>query len=902
MTTCCARTDDRKDLEDDDRALAHALGRGSADGFTLPGAKRHYSPDLGLCPAHLDIDIAIDVEAKTATAKVTTTLVARRAGVRRVVFDAVELADVEVTDPDGGALEWAYDGEKLEVTWSSAPDVGQKRHVEVRYRVVDPVTGMLFSWPDDAYPDRPKLAVTDHETERARYWLPCIDHPEVRTTLAFHIRTSEAFTALANGEQEGEEVHGDGTKTVHWALSETCPSYLVCIAVGELVRADLGRHEGKEVAFFAPRGTETQDLVRNFGVTTEMLDWMVGKLGVPFPYPKYFQFAAPGVGGAMENVSLVSWDGFFLFDAGAHEEKGFLLDLVNVHEMAHSYFGDLLTCRDFSEVWLKESWATYIESVWVEDRYGADELQAQLHSEENEYRDEADGSYQRPIVTRTMDSSWSMFDRHLYPGGALRLHMLRRRLGDRAFWAAVRDYLSTYAGRAVETSDFRRKLESHSGESLTRFFDQWLYAPGYPKLKVSYAYDAELGEVTLTIEQTQVDQKRGVGLFDVPLTVAVETRSGGFVRYRRDIKERKEQMVLSLSERPLQVVIDPDFDVTFRLDFDPGQTMLERSLRNAPTLRGRIWAARSLAKSGKKQAMAALATALRKEESWAVRAEIARSLGGADHPAALPALIDAWGHEKSPRVRPVIAEAIGSYRDERAASALVAALRGTGIGEFARAALVEALGRQRGDQHVDMLVEALSHRGHWGLVRRAATSALGSTRSARAVERLLERCAYGVDEPQVRAATVRALGAAGRWQERPLRERVIERVSDLARDRDLAVRLAVPAALASLRADRAGVVERLVARVPAQDVPKLRRAQASMRREAGEGTDVAKLSERIDELVEERRRIVDRLDKLEGKKAPAKGHTDRSKRPKKKPAAVKAKAKGKTRAGKKPSR
>ena len=111
--------------------------------------------------------------------------------------------------------------------------------------------------------------------------------------------------------------------------------------------------------------------------------------------------------------------------------------------------------------------------------------------------------YHRPIVTNIYDSSWDLFDRHLYPGGARRIHMLRKMLGDETFWPAVRDYFETFSGKTVETVDFQRMLEKHSGLNLKQFFDQWIYSPGYPQLKVKFNYNKQENLASVKIVQKQ---------------------------------------------------------------------------------------------------------------------------------------------------------------------------------------------------------------------------------------------------------------------------------------------------------------------------------------------------------------------------------------------------------------
>ncbi|MBC7171924.1 MAG: M1 family metallopeptidase, partial [Polyangiaceae bacterium] len=424
---------------------------------------------------HLDVAVRVDVAGKTLEVELVTRVQARIAGTRSLGLDAVDLRDLEVELDDG---EHAYDGRVLTLSWAKPFVAGEEREAKLRYRVVDPITGVFFSSPNDARPGAPTFAVTDHETERARYWLASLDHPSARPTLDIRITADARLTVLANGAERSREDHEDGTRTTRFAQTEGCPSYLVCFAVGDFARWDGGEHRGIPIAAFAPRPFTSEQVERTWGRTAEMLAFFEERLGVPYPFAKYFQFAAEGIGGAMENISLVSWDDRFVLDETLETEERHLIDIVNVHEMAHSWFGDRVVCRDFAHSWLKEGWATYMESCWLEAKEGADAMAFDLMSHADAYFAEVDQRYRRPIVTRRYSSSFDLFDGHLYPGAALRIHMLRLELGDEVFWSAVRHYLEQHAGATVETDDFRRAIEARSGKSLTQFFDQWFHRPG----------------------------------------------------------------------------------------------------------------------------------------------------------------------------------------------------------------------------------------------------------------------------------------------------------------------------------------------------------------------------------------------------------------------------------------
>ncbi|MEE2829922.1 MAG: M1 family aminopeptidase, partial [Myxococcota bacterium] len=814
----------------------------------------------------MDIDLAFDLEAREAAGTVTITVQARTSGEQDLELDALDFLDLAVVDADDQVLDWEYDGSKLRVRWSQAPEPGEQRRVAITYRVADPVTGMLFSWPDEHQPDRPRFLVTDHETERARYWLPCIDHPSVRTTLDFHLRAGAEYTILANGAELGCEDHEDGTKTVHWKLDHPCSSYLVCLAVGDFLRVEGGEHAGVPIAFFTTPNFSPADLERSFAPTRSMLEWMTAKLDAPFPFPKYFQLALPGIGGAMENISLVTWDDKFVADEGFHGERGWLIDIINLHEMAHSYFGDAVVARDFAHVWLKESWATYMESCWLEDTQGEEALHWQLSEESLAYRREADGRYVRPIVTREFDASWDMYDQHLYPGGAFRLHMLRQALGDEDFWGGVQDYVRAFSGEVVETADFRRSLEARSGRSLAQFFDQWIHSPGYPRLKARFSYDSDRKEAVLKVEQTQVDSKKGVGLFVVQVEVDFETADGEWVHSCLELSEAKQALVMPLEKRPRQILIDPRGKLLHSLEFEHGRQPLVRSILEAPTVPGRIQAARSLGTQALRQSVDALIGAYASEQHWGVRIEIIRSLASVGSQAACEGLAALLPSESDPRVFGELAKACGKYRDPVIASALVAWLDEDRLGPMARGEALASLGRQRGEEQIERLKAEAEAEGWWGWARRGALTGLGQTRTDDARQYLATRVAPAADLLQVRIAAVEALAEAGRWQERGARQETLELLEVLSRDPEYDLRRAVSRGLRRLGMSGAvPVLESLARSLAAQDRPQIQRSVRALRRQLKAGGTVPALRKQVEELTEALRKVQSRVDLLEAR-------------------------------------
>ncbi len=846
----------------DHGCLPHKQGQ-----FTLPGARDHYAPDLRLEPLAIALELCIDLEARSLAGEVRTQLRATGLDCRTLCLDACDFSELEVSDSAGKQLVWRYDGRQLSVCWDEPFAADEIRELSVRYRVDQPVTGLYFSLPDADYPDRPRFAITDHETERARYWLPCVDHPNSRTTFDARITAPAELTILAGGLLQEETAGDDGSKTAHWVLDYPCPSYLYCFAVGEFVRADDESVDGTEIAYFSATREQPEDLLRSFGRTPKMMRWLTERLGAAFPFPKYYQIALPDVCGAMENISLVTWDQRFVLDQRLSAEYGHTVDQINIHEMAHSFFGDAIVIRDFASAWLKESWATYIECCWLEAEYGADEMAYELYRKAELYFEEVKKKYARPIVTRHFNSSWDMYDRHLYPGGAWRIHMLRKRLGEEVFWAAVTDYVETFSRGLVETSDFVRKLEAHSGENLGQFFDQWIYRPGYPRLKISFTQDQAHGEGTFQIEQTQVDEAAGIGLFSFDLVIAVEQADGSWERASVALDRAQHQLTLPV-DQPRQICIDPDNQLLFELEMNPGDDLLRCALTEGPTVSSRILAGRELAKTGKRANCEAVGRAYAAEPVWGVRVELARNLAASGAAEAIGPLAEMLDLEQDPRVMLAVASACGEMRHARLAEALETFLKRPALPYMAHAAALVALGEQRDPTRSGALDLAATDNGWRAMVQAGALSGLGRTRTRAAYDQLLSAVVYGALPEAARPAALAALAEAASWQARPEQQQAAARLIELTQDASEVVRLSAAAGLARLALpEGVAAIEAMTGGVAAQEQPRLDRHIATIRKGADPHEASIKLRQTVEELQEKLRQLDARMQSLEGKSA-----------------------------------
>ena len=769
-----------------------------APGFVRAGATPHYPPDVRIEPVHMHLDLRFDLRAEELEGTNMIRVRGNGGGAQTLTLNAVGFVRAEARGE--GVERFRYDGKRLELHWSTPLAADEERTVEIPYMVRRPVAGLIFSQPTEAYPDAPWFAATDSETELARYWMPCVDLPHVRPTLSFAVCAEERFTALANGAHDGEEVHPDGMKTTRWTLDHPCPSYLTCIAVGDFLEVTDGEFDGVPIAYYATHEFDEEHVRRGLGRTREALDWMTEKLGVPYPFPKYYQFALPGFGGAMENISLVSWDDFCLLDESLATELVWLVDQVNVHEMAHSYFGDLVVCRDFAHAWLKESWATYMEACWYEDKLGPDELAYELYQDAGDYFREAGKRYMRPIVTREFNSSWQMYDMHLYPGGACRLHTLRQLLGDSVFWRGVTVYLERFARKTVETDHFRQVMEEVSGRSLVQFFQQWFHSKGYPRLKGIYSYDPGPGTIHVTIEQEQWDTSKGIPLFEFALDFVWWDESGERHVRSLAVSKSRETFVIAVPGAPSQVRIDPEMKVLHSLAFNPGADLLKRQLVAAEDCVGRILAARELCLTGDRENVESVVSAFTTEPFWGVRVEMIRALAETKTRAGVAALPALLLGENDGRVQAKAILAVRGLREPALLDALVE-LAGRSLPPRAMRAVYEVLGSFHDDAPYGLLVEASETDGFQGIAQSGACIGLGDASAKKSHKQLCRFSEPGGSPQRIRAAVCTALGVAGKQvDKKKVRRRIVETLEKRLRDPNPRVQLAAAHALTAMSA------------------------------------------------------------------------------------------------------
>ncbi|HEY7374499.1 MAG TPA: M1 family aminopeptidase, partial [Polyangia bacterium] len=757
--------------------------------FAAPGTRTHFVGDRPARLEHVRLDWDLDLAGRRLSGTATLTLTARRDRLAALSFDAVEL-DVESVTVDGRAAAFDNDGEKLRVVCSEPVPEGTKLDIAVRYSC-RPRRGLYFVGPDADHPARPLQCWTQGQDDDSRYYWPCIDHPIEKFTTEVLCAAPAGNFVLSNGVLRERSALADGRVRWHYALEFPQPAYLVTLVAGPFVEiADRAPRTGVDVFYFVPAGREA-DARRSFARTPEMIDFFSERIGVPYAYPRYSQTTvAEFIFGGMENTTATTLTDLVLLDERAaldHDVEG----LVS-HELAHQWWGDLLTCREWSEAWLNEGFATYFEYIWREHAKGRDEADLELLVDADGYLTEA-GRYQRPVVCRQYDEPIHLFDAHLYEKGGRVLHMLRHELGDAGFWRAIKHYATKHAHGSVETRDLARAIEEATGRNVDELLDRWIARPGHPELEGRWDWDEDRKVGTLRLAQKQpISPEAPPFKFAAPVRFEID---GHEHDERVAVAEPTHAFEFRLPARPTQVIFDPGDVVLKSIRLEKNAGLWRRQLAAARLAIDRVAAARALAQIPDPAGIAALTAALRGDDFWGVRAAAARALGATRRDDARAALVAAIADEH-PRVRRAVAAALGDFLgDELAGRTLADRLRRGDPSYFVEAEAAAALGRTRTAEALVLLPSLLDRPSYQDVIRSRAIEGLGRSGDERAFPIL--RDAWRAGAPWVtRRAIVAAAAelARGTGIARAAREFIEARLGD----RDFRVRGEAAVALARL--------------------------------------------------------------------------------------------------------
>ncbi|MFL5483557.1 MAG: M1 family metallopeptidase [Gemmatimonadaceae bacterium] len=403
----------------------------------------------------------------------------------------------------------------------------------------------------------------DNWPTRARHWLPTIDRPDAKATVTWTVTAPIGKTIVANGAliEEHNVTQAQRQRVVsRWRESKRIAPYLMVIAAAPLVKMDLGESACghaeivscvRQTVYAEPE--QAKMLPGAFSHAGDIVDFFARTIGA-FPYEKLAHLQSRTRFGGMENATAIFYaDGFF--------HRNGVPESIIAHETAHQWFGDGVTERAWSHVWLSEGFATYFAALYTQHAHGDSAFRAEMSRIRTDILNDTVAVPTRPVVDTTQPNLLELLNVNSYQKGGFVLHMLRTELGDSIFFRGIQDYYAAHKDMNALTDDLRRNLEYVSHRDLRGFFDQWLRRPGFAELAVSWTYDAQRGTML------NVKQVGRYGFFALTLPVLIVDGDGARRTMKIPVAATSETSV-QISPRGTRVrdvIIDPDVTVLMRL-------------------------------------------------------------------------------------------------------------------------------------------------------------------------------------------------------------------------------------------------------------------------------------------------------------------------------------------------
>jgi aminopeptidase N len=385
----------------------------------------------------------------------------------------------------------------------------------------------------------------DNWPNRAHQWFPSVDHPSDKASVEFRVTASDSFDVIANGTLVESASLQNGTKRWHWRESTPIPVHCMVVGATEFAIVRAGEDENVVVSYYLYPGDRDAG-VKQFGRVEQMLDFYSDVVG-PYPYEKLAIVESSTRFGGMENAGAI------FLDEKRIDDKDTLEPLV-AHELAHQWFGDSVSQRDWHDIWLSEGFATYFGALFFERADGRDAMLRVMRANRDDYLRKPELA-SRPINDPSITKLNTLLSVLTYQKAAWVLHMLRGVIGDKAFFAGIREYYATYRDSNASTADLRLIMERHANQPLDWFFRQWIFGAGHPVFTTKWLWRGDPhggGKLTVDVAQTQPGT-----VFRTPAVLEVRNPAGA----RREnvvIDERNEHFEIDAEVKPTEVVLDPD--------------------------------------------------------------------------------------------------------------------------------------------------------------------------------------------------------------------------------------------------------------------------------------------------------------------------------------------------------
>ena len=571
---------------------------------------------------HIRLKLKFDEQEKSVSGNAAIKVISLSNNFELLELHAHDMEIKSVIFENHFSLSFQADSETVSIFLPQTFGFHDTVTVQINY-FTKPTKGIYFNNPSEKPPIHSGQFFSHSEPENARHWFPCYDKPDDKFTSEIIAIVPDNYFLLSNGELiSTNHNHKKRTKTYHWLQNKPHNSYLVSITAGEYL--ELKDLSNRIPIYYYVYECQKNDAMNSFSGTPKMLSFFENIFGYPYPWHKYAQIVVDNYkAGGMEHTSATTLNDYTIHDRQAHLDRD-SDDLVS-HELAHQWFGNLITCKDWSHLWLNEGFATYAEILYKEYDSGIDEAQYANYTDQRYYFDMVDDKFFQPIVYENYSDPSDMFNFLTYQKAGQVLHMLHHLIGDSLFFESLKSFLYRYEFGNVETIDFQKTVELVSHQDFSWFFDLWLFHGGHPKFKIHSHWDSKTKKVNLYVRQVQEDS---VGLvpevFQVPVEVEIIGKNKTLSK-TIFLKTRSDTFKFSFDSRPLNVRFDKDYYLLKEMDFFKTEDEWIYQLLNDKNVAARLDAIDQLETEtlDTLQTTDALEHCLLNDPFWAVREEAA---------------------------------------------------------------------------------------------------------------------------------------------------------------------------------------------------------------------------------------------------------------------------------------
>ncbi len=431
--------------------------------------------------------------------------------------------------------------DKLTIRLKTAAKAGSEAVYLVGYRGV-PIDGLIIS--KNKFGQRTFFA--DNWPNRAHNWIPCVDDPADKASVEFIVTAPDHYRVVANGIPTQEVTRKDGTKITGWKEIADLPTKVMVIGLADFAVQQSGMAGNIPVSTWVFASNKDKGFA-DYAVAPEILEWMMNYIGT-YGYQKLANVQSKTIFGGMENAGAI-----FYYENSVNGKKN--NEELFAHEIAHQFFGDMATEESFPHVWLSEGFATYMTHLYIESKYGADSLAAEMKTDRAKVIQYSKKS-QMPVVDE-YSPLMDLLNPNSYEKGSWVLHMLRSAVGDVTFHKSIRAYYAKYAGKNANTDDLQHVFEEQSGMKLDTFFHQWLEVGGQPQLEVGYKYDSLKSVVHVSVKQLQKD------VFVFPLELKFTDKAGKSVVVKIPVDAASNERDVEVGLVPVKMELDPGVKLLF---------------------------------------------------------------------------------------------------------------------------------------------------------------------------------------------------------------------------------------------------------------------------------------------------------------------------------------------------